>query len=413
MLDFRPPKDTAALIWLAKLLLPLHFEIELKGTRIEVVDDGLEKFQELAGKRTVICPNHSNRNDPDIVFSLAKMSGEHFNFLAAREVFDWDHGWNGWRLQHFGCYSVVRGAADRESFKMTKSLIVSGKKKLVIFPEGEISRQNDTLMPLETGVAQMSFWALEELHKQKKTEPVFLLPVALKYTYRADITYELRNSIDRLEEHLNIAKSSSGSLHERLRVIALSVLTALEHEYDHKPIEGQSINERLSSLRTIVLNVIAAHLQIELPTGQSTLTLVRILRNALDEHIYEDEEIASDYQRKLHDEKAKSIRVFYRDLDRVVNFIAIYDGYLLERMTQERFAETIDRFETEVFGKCTIKGPRLVFLKLGEPINLLDYWDSYKANKKAAVQKVTDELSKRISDMLAQLDAGRQSVYVE
>jgi 1-acyl-sn-glycerol-3-phosphate acyltransferase len=413
LLDFRPPKDTAALIWLAKLLLPLHFEIELKGTRIEIVDNGLERFQELSGKRTVICPNHSNRNDPDVIFSLAKMSGEHFNFLAAREVFDWDHGWNGWRLQHFGCYSVVRGAADRESFKMTKSLIVGGKKKLVIFPEGEISRQNDTLMPLETGVAQMSFWALEEMHKQKIDEPVFLLPVALKYTYRADISHELRNSIDHLEEHLNLPKSTSGSLHERLRAVALAVLAALEQEYDHKPAKDQPINERLASLRAIVLNVISASLQIELPSEHSTLSQVRILRNALDEHIYQDEELASDYQRKLHEEKAKSIRTYYRDLDRVVNFIAIYDGYLTERMTQERFAETIDRFETEVFGKCSIKGPRLVFVKLDEPINLLNFWASYKSNKKATIQQVTDELAQRISTMLTQLDTGRQSVYVD
>lgn len=110
MLDFKPPRDTPPLIWLVKLLLPLHLEVGLKGTKVEILGDGLERFKNLTGKRTVICPNHSNRNDPDIMFTLAKQSGEEFNFLAAPEVFDWEGGWNGWRLQHLGCYSVVRGA---------------------------------------------------------------------------------------------------------------------------------------------------------------------------------------------------------------------------------------------------------------------------------------------------------------
>lgn len=41
----------------------------------------------------------------------------------------------------------------------------------------------------------------------------------------------------------------------------------------------------------------------------------------------------------------------YKDIGRVVNFIAIYDGYLSEHMTQERCADIIDRLETEVNGR--------------------------------------------------------------
>jgi 1-acyl-sn-glycerol-3-phosphate acyltransferase len=410
MLDFRPPKDTAAMIWLAKVLLPWHFEVDLKGTRVEIVGDGLDRFQNLSGNRTVICPNHSNRNDPDVIFALAKMAGESFNFLAAREVFDWQNGFNGWKLQHFGCYSVVRGAADRESFKMTKSLIVRGKKKLVIFPEGEISRQNDTLMPLETGVAQMSFWALEELQKQKINEPVFLLPVAIKYTYRADISEELKSSLARLEERLGIKTEAGGeSLYQRLRAVAVEILSTLEEEYGHKPPADASINERVAGLRHAVLEHIARYFQIDLPEEQSTLSSVRILRNALDEYIYEEED-TSEYQRRVHEEKAKAVRSFYKDLDRVVNFIAIYEGYFSERMTQERFGEIVDRLETEVFGECSIKGSRQVYVQLGEPINLLDHWDEYKSNKKATVHKVTDELAKRMAPMLAELDARNKTM---
>src|SRR5262249_20687781 len=161
--DFRPPLDTPALIGMVKLFLPVYMKLELNDTRIKVVDGALDRFKVTAGKRSMLCPNHSNRHDPQVMFSFSKVVDEDFNFVAAREVFDWRNGRNGWWLQHLGCYSVVRGAADRESFKMTKKILVEGKKKLVLFPEGEISRQNETLMPLESGAAQMTFWAMDEL----------------------------------------------------------------------------------------------------------------------------------------------------------------------------------------------------------------------------------------------------------
>jgi 1-acyl-sn-glycerol-3-phosphate acyltransferase len=142
VLDFRPPRDNPCIIGFLKLLLPLIMKFQMHDARLEVVGDGLKRFAALKGKRTVICPNHPTSDDPQTLFAFSKLVGEDFNFLAAREVFDWDFGLRGWAFQMIGCYSVVRGAVDRESFKTTKRVIVEGRKKLVIFPEGEISRQN-------------------------------------------------------------------------------------------------------------------------------------------------------------------------------------------------------------------------------------------------------------------------------
>ena len=164
MLDFRPPKDNPALISVVKLFLPIYMKVKLHDTQVQPVAGAVERFDVVRGKRGMICPNHSNRHDPQVMFAFARIVKEDFNYIAAREVFDWDDGWNGWWIQRLGAYSVVRGAADRESFKMTRKIIAEGKKKLVLFPEGEISRQNDTLMALESGAAQLCFWAVEELN---------------------------------------------------------------------------------------------------------------------------------------------------------------------------------------------------------------------------------------------------------
>ncbi len=414
MLDFKPPKDSPFAIGLAKLLLPAILKVTLHDTQVEVVDGGLERFHCLCGLRTVICPNHSNHNDPEVMFALSKLVGEDFNFLAAREIFDYDQGWRGFWLQRLGCYSIVRGASDRESFKTTKSLIAANKKKLVIFPEGEISRQNDTLLHLEAGVCQMSFWALDDLVKRQDFEPVYILPVALKYIYRENIRQNLEAALYHIEERMCLRGNMQDPLYKRLGTVADSLLSTLEQEYNYKPAAGSTRNDRIVGLRGAILKNIAGYLQLELRNGQSQLEQVRILRNALDDYIYSNgDEVWSAYQKKLHDEKTTKIKGFYRDLDRVLNFIAIYDGYLRERLTQERFAEVVDRFEVEVFGKSSTKGPRLVFIDPGRPIDLMLVYEQYRANKKVAIQQVTDDVSRQITGKLDELERRRPVFYVD
>lgn len=469
MLDFRPPKDTPVLINLAQTFIPIIMKFKLHDTRVEVIGDGLERFAKLKGKRAVICPNHANNHDPHIMFSFSAFAKESFNFLAAREVFDWDHGWNGFWLQHMGCYSVVRGAVDRESFKMTKSLLFAGKKKLVIFPEGEISRQNDTLLPLESGVIQMSFWAVDELSKKGQDTEMYLVPIAIKYTYSENILDALKRSMSRLERKLGLIKddaksgyvhdsSQSGddgklgykhdgngngngredgsgnggenragseptideelhlseeSLYKRLTAIAQEILTTLEDEYSLKHNKEASVNERVVNLRANVLQNIANFLRLTLPPDQSHLDWTRIIRNAIDDYTFADESQMSTYERKIHDEKAAKMKGFYRDLNRVVNFIAIYEGYLREHLTQERFAEVVDRFEIEVFGKNSIKGSRLVKVAVGEPIELSQYYGEYKQNKRQTMDAINNDLTSQISAMLQKMEAEREKVFID
>jgi 1-acyl-sn-glycerol-3-phosphate acyltransferase len=414
LLEFRPPLDSPALIGFTKMLMPLILKYHLKGLKVEIVSDGLQRFKALQGKRVVICPNHPNHHDPEVMFAFSGMVDESFNFLAAREIFDYNNGRNGWCLQRVGVYSVVRGAVDRESFKMTKSLIAAGKKKLVIYPEGEISRQNDTLMPLEQGVAQMAFWALDEVHKTMPEETVYLLPIGVKYTYRENIKGAIEESLTKLEEHMGVKRAPEVvSPYARLRGVAEKLLSSLEKEYDHKSAKDASFNERIDSLRSFILKTIANFMQLQLSEKDTQLDWIRVVRNALDDFIYADDDDLSDYERKIHDEKASKIRGFYRDLNRVVNFIAIYDGYLRDHLTQERFSDVLDRFESEVFGSSSIKGARTVMIDVGRPISLLEHYADYKMNKRGTIAAVNEDMSAQISTMLETLELKRQRIYVD
>lgn len=412
MLDFKPPKDSQCLISITNLSLPLYMKVLLHDTTLSVSAEALEKFKALKGQRAMICPNHACRHDPMVMFAFSKMVGEQFNYIAAREVFDWNHGLNGWWLQRMGAYSVVRGAVDRESFKTTRHLLSSGKKKLVLFPEGEISSQNDTLMPLESGAAQMSFWALSDIKKQSPSETLKIVPIALKYTYKRDITSTLRGSLVEMERKLGLSVEDE-TVDLKIRKVAERLLSVLEREYGQKSEEGEDMNPRVTRLRRLILKRLADRLQVKVSEGQRELEQVRILRNHIDDIMFGANEGASDYEKKIHREKVDLIKSGYSDLDRVVRFIAVYDGYVTEHKTQERMCEVVDRLEREIHGVFpSIKGPRRVYVDVGDPIELDEYMDSYKANKKETVEQVTDNLFDQISTMLQTIERKRRPVLL-
>ena len=401
-----------------KVALPLVLKVGTGGVSVVPVEGALERFKKVSGKRGMICPNHSNRIDPVVMFAFSTMVKEDFNYVAAREVFDWDYGFNGWLLQRLGAYSVVRGAADRESFKTTRKVLAEGKKKLVLFPEGEISRQNDTLMALESGAAQLTFWGVEELTKMSaqnngQLEPLYLTPVALKYTYATDVRPALRKTLSALENRLGI-KTESTEFYPRLQAIAAKLLETMEKEYGLKSTADTATNDRIKALRTHILTSVAAQLHITLPPNAKPLEAVRILRNAMDDFVYVDEAPKSEYHRKIHDEKAAIVKGFYRDLDRIVNFIVIYEGYFKEQNTQERFTDIVERLESEIIGgDPSTKGPRRVLLDIGESINMSERYADYKKEKKVVLNKITDEVSRQISDMLVRFDSVRAPLLLD
>ena len=361
----------------------------------------------------MLCPNHSYRHDPEVMFALSCRAGEEFNFVAAREVFDYNNGMNGVLLQKMGVYSVVRGAPDRESFKMTKTILANGKKKLVLFPEGEISWQNEALLPLETGACQLSYWAIDELAKTAPGEPLYILPIALKYTYRKNISNALLDSVEKLEYKLALDPGSQTSLYERVRACAFKVLGTLEKQYGLKPAPDAALNDRVTAVKDTALRSLAKVLDVDLPPLKSTyLDWVRVLRNVMDDYIYCDMKDMSDYEKKIHEEREGKIRGYYRDLDRVVGFIAIYDGYMSPPATQERVANVVEMLEQEVLGEKSIKGPRLCTIEIGQPINLTERYDEYKKAKKAVLESVTHQLSSQIHGMLESLESSREHVYL-
>ncbi len=415
---FRPPKNNRLIIRLAQWLFPLISSLWWKIEGIEVDADGLQRLRQFKGKRVILCPNHPTGIDPAIVFYLSNMLEDDFNYLAAKECFE--NPIKGWFMQRLGCYSIVRGTADTESFRMTRQLLVDGKRWLVICPEGETCGQNDTVMPFQQGVAQIAFWALEDLSggKQQFSQlpPLYLLPVAIKYTYTRDMRKGIARSLARLERKLGLPSPTLDlhpfALYERLRRVGETVLTVAEREYGVRPPKDATLNDRVQKMKELIVNRVAAALGITFRPDQPLMDRVRALFNAIDRIVY-DEPKGSEYERQLHQQRQGEVEALYEDLWRVWRFIATYDGYVREAMTAERFLEVVGRLEWEVFGKEWTSGPRKALVTIGEPINLTDHWADYQHNKRATVAALTAELERRVKMLLADLNRRTHRPLVE
>lgn len=84
------------------------------------------------------------------MFLLSARLGEVFHYLVAHEAFQ---GLQGRLLTtRLGAYSIRRGLGDRRSVAQTLELLMQPACRLVVFPEGGCSFQNDTVMPFRGGV---------------------------------------------------------------------------------------------------------------------------------------------------------------------------------------------------------------------------------------------------------------------
>ena len=86
----------------------------------------------------------------------------------------------------------------------------------------------------------------------------------------------------------------------------------------------------------------------------------------------------------------------------LLNFDAIYDGYVAEKPEDERFLDTLNRLERAVFklNKHSRKGTRQAMIKISKIIDLQDYYPSYQENKAETIENLTQIIQKLVQNNL-------------
>lgn len=352
-------------------------------------------LRSLRGERVVLLPNHPTFDDPIVMFMLGAKASELLHFLAADGTFK---GMQGKIIQRLGAYSIRRGVGDRASIAHTLALLQQPHTRLVIFAEGGCSFQNDTVMPFRSGAVQMPFQAIARIAKRTGEVPpnCYVIPVSLKYRYVRPMEAVIEQTLTQLEQQLAIAPET-GALYPRLRVVGEAVLRRIEQEYQVTA-AGADLNQRIQHIRQLILTICEQKLAIapneNLPVRERVYKILFLI--------------------EAEDEPAPGHDAIYRDVLRLLNFDALYDGYVAEIPTPERFLDTLTRLEREVFAidQPKAKSHRRAYIKLGEPVNLADHWSDYHRDRTATVDGLTQTLQATVQTNLALLDQQTRSSVV-
>jgi hypothetical protein len=337
------------------------------------------------------------------MFDVAKRLNENFFFVAAREVFDYSLGIRGWFFQKLGVYSLVRGSNDRKSLKTSIETLSENKGRLVIFIEGEISNQNQTLLPLESGVIQLAFMALNDVYKEngkslENLPSLYVCPVGLRYDYNPQgLSEAIEVSITCLEEATGT--SPQGSVFDRVVKLATAALHGTAGQFGYALDENASMAQNVSNLSGFMLAKLEQVLNLAPDSSLSHLERIRQIRNTVDKVLSEgDKESNTLYAKRLFTHQKAVLKHFYDDLARVVNFIAIYDGYLKPDMNAAEYVEILRRLEKEIFGNVKLVHPRVGNVCVQEPIDLKQYFEAFLADKKSTTTQLAKTVEQQIFD---------------
>jgi hypothetical protein len=404
--NFYPPRLNPLLVRFAHWIAPLvtrwvyQFQLEVDGA-------DLEQVRSLGHARLLLMPNHPTFQDPIVMFALSSRLGQQFYYLAAYEVLN---GSLGGVLQRIGAYSIRRGLLDRASIAQTIDLLTQPACRLVIFAEGGCSFQNDTVMPFRSGAIQLAFQAITRLVKQGQPVPdLYVLPVAIKYRYTQDMGQVIETTLAGLETALQVEEKSGFSLYDRLRAVAQRVLARIEQDYGlYTPErEQQSWNNRILVLREQVLERCEQQLGIQSnqnePVRERTYRIEYALKTRADE--LEVEEASVEVGEEIGD-RTYSFTQIEKAVQRLLNFDAIYDGYVAENPSPERFLDTLVRLEREVFciDRPPPKGVRQAKVRIGAPINLKDKFEKHQGDRSGTINALTLHLQIAVQRTLDQLN---------
>lgn len=399
---FRPPRNCSLFIKFVQYILePIMLPLIPKISRIEINPINLSLLKSFKGKRVILISNHAEMTEPYVIFALSRMVGEEFNYLTAREVFE-DYYPAGRLLQALGCYSVIRGAPDRNSLRATSEILVKGKNWLVIFPEGVSTGASDVLMPFQPGIGQFAFRAYDELTKKGEKPDIFFVPIAIKTFYIHNMDLPIDRALRRLETKL-LPGTDQGKRDYQERLVALgeAMLVSKEHEYGVSPQPGTSLSQRISTMKEVIIAATAKEIGVEDHPEHILPDRLRDLINTLDQYIHRQNQAKdTEESAKVLRERAKMLR---HSLDTATNFMALDHQYLELPMTTERFLDIVGLLERETFGKRRFWGQRKAVIKVGSPVNLNDFASQYRASKKDAFLAISRALEAKVRNMLQEL----------
>jgi hypothetical protein len=283
---------------------------------------------------------------------------------------------------------------------MTRKLLAEMDRQVVIFPEGLVYEHNDKLLEFQSGVIQIGFWALEDVVKAGKEPALPVVPVAIRYRCKVDPQPYIERGLGALETELKLAREPKAGAVERLVRIGGVVLEAIERAEGVKPAAEEDLNGRITAVRRSILERVAEAVGAEIPENQAPGEQLHHLTNELRAWVGVLPDEHTEYEERLHRQRAEVAAPLFSELMRLHNFVAICGEYLAVEPTAERLLEVLGRLQKEVLGKVRHAAPLRAIVQVAPPIHLEEHLEAYREDKREVVAQITDALEETVREML-------------
>ncbi len=391
MSEFKPPKPNKALIMLAKFLLPffLRFVERLSFRFIQSPDRPVEF---LKGKKAVIVINHSDKHDPLLLIDLARYMNEEFYCIVARESFDAGHGFFGWMFQRLGCFSVERGAADFRSIHTMMTILTEGTKKLIVFPEGEVTGDDHTVREISPALMKVFLNAQKSIANEEESESIWILPVGVSYTLETKLRASVDETLTEIERRMGIERDRSVDSSTRVTQDVADFLRKLADQYEFELPEQEPQREQAGLLARHICDRIATGVGREYDQGLSNEQLLHLLRSEVSKaanEINHDQQIQSPQENES----------WSKDFDHVERLLILH-RVLDQPNSAMKVCRTIDFLELEILGSMTAKGRQTASVYIGDPIEVLPFFQNGDSDKGSAAEQLRDAVHEGLQSAL-------------
>ncbi len=384
--QFVPPRDNRFWHGVARAIAPIQLRRTFGVGPIECV--GVEKLQAsfAAGRGVILAPNHCRPCDPMVIDSLAKAVGSRFSAMASWHLF------MGSPVQRFlirrcGAFSIYREGPDRESLKCAIGIVSEGRRALVLFTEGVVTRSNDRLLDFMDGPSFIARSAA----KQRDDGLAVIHPVFMRYFFEGDLSATLTPVLEDLERRLSCPLRGSMPLVDRIARAGDALLGLREREY-----LGEACQGDLYPRSQRLLEHLLSTLEVKWPAGRAagaTMDRIKQLRAAILREM-----IQGTVTAEQRDDRWRDLAALY-----LAQQLYCYVPEDLVDATPERLLETVERMEEDLTDVARPHFPLRAVITVGDAIEV-----GPERDRSGAVDPVTAAVRSQLEAMLESSRAMRR-----
>jgi hypothetical protein len=445
-LKVHPPKANQFILKIIRLLTPfwLRWQCGIKQIETRYIDrlvEATKKFQD--GKsRYMLAFRHPTTDDPFamlylLAYAVPEQAREmgiklttqpHSGFVYDRGISLWAGDYINWLFPALGGISIFRGKLDRPALNLMRQQITNGSFPLSMAPEGGTNGKSETVAELEPGIAQIGFWAAEDLQKEGRTEELLIIPVGIQYEYSDDAWGKIDQTIATIEKECGIVKPAinDGNRYQRLYDLG-SYLVAWVNDYyrglygNYAKINRDNTNPdnlaaNLQELADHILSV--AEMSFGIKAKGSPIDRCRRLEQAGWDRIFRNDikniEQLSEMERGFADQLALEASYSNWHMRIAESIIGVTSDYVRQRPSASRYIEVLklmwsvlqritERNKESAFKETPNFGDRKLTISVAEPLSVSDRLAEYQSSRPAAkecTKKLTEEIHAAMKDLV-------------